>query len=393
MNDVNTDLIKIADTRSKAMNTIFISAMKELIDRKLEELSRSLAVKAGTGPMSGFGMFYDAPLSSAQQGHIDALKRCIKDLMSSNNDLQDVKAIYSAIEGTFALIQGIRKTHQATESKSETIDCLNFLKNKVKEFYQKMSTFAGPHQLLNKSFDNSPYSIFGYYVALYLGDELFFPQTDNGDKIREDKETKVKERLIMLSQLLKSKTCEEDELEKTLKVIDDLLNDNRNVCGKWGVPVTVPVGVYGINPVLPAGTTGPGLGRLEQLITLAKVTIETRINPINTKAAEAATALAFADFGKSSMSFSHTSTTGPHAAASLNGEDDCSDDGDEPAAPPPHVVKNEKVTPPAPKPAPAGGRQPSAVLAISTLFSPAGQDPNQTPVSPGSSEGEFPDPG
>lgn len=229
--------------------TIFLKVLIKLIRNHLGELSRNLQSQTASYTSS---YIYNSDLSMQQKEKVDTLEEKIGAITGTNDDAKDMEYIVKLLETYRVEVKKVREKHGEQGEEGHTIKTLNNMVFRTKGFYGKLKSFE--FNLLNKEYnDVTPDGVVYYHAAYYFGEEVFNPSKTIDPDIRKKKEDKLKNRLVILSELIKPEYDCLARADRTLGVLQDLASDNKQVIKKddnkgialpglsfWGFSISTP---------------------------------------------------------------------------------------------------------------------------------------------------------
>lgn len=246
--------------------TIFLKVLLKLISEQLGELSKNL--KSQTSYTSSY--VYNSQLALEQKDKVDILDEKICNFIGANDDQKDMESVVKLLETYREEVRKLREKHKQPGEQGKTIETLNNLVFRTKNFYEKLKLFD--FNLLNKTYDDkTPDGVVYYHATYYFGEEVFNPLKAIDHEIRKRKEESLKNRLIRLSELIKPEYDCLARAERTLEVLQDLASDNKKAIKKEeGKGFAIPgLSFWGLNLTAPSEWFSASEGRLGAQLTLA----------------------------------------------------------------------------------------------------------------------------
>jgi hypothetical protein len=269
MNNVKTEQQKIASTRSRAMPTIFIKNLKDLIFGQLNlrwSALNSQQTAYDYGPFKFSSLVHDTMLSVEQAEIVAKLQKKIVSFEGTENDEEDKNTLKGYIAAAKREVETARVDHVAGAT-SDTLGCLQDVSNAAENFYMQLQDCAFP--LLGLPDRTTPEYIIYSHACHYLGLAKFQPDTHCSIEVRKLKEQALFNRLDKLKKAIRPEYTLDDQREIALQALKDLDRDNNDIV-KPKKAVSVPLVSAGFSLFsMPVKAQTSSVGTLEKEIILA----------------------------------------------------------------------------------------------------------------------------
>jgi hypothetical protein len=254
------------------MTSIFIMSLKKLIKEQLSPLSASEKSKSES-------ILHDKVLSLQQQTIIEQLSDDIVRFSLDADDKTCTEQIVELINKARKKVQPERESHKKLKDEGDTIKCLTQLALHANDLYKKLDDLKKDNpalysfNLLDTPYKHNPLHVIYALAVYYIGEEIFCPNARIDVTMRNNKESKLAERIRALSERILPEHPLEFHKERAKEMLKDLATDNAEIIKQDPsllATLASKITFWGMGFSLSTA----GEGRLGRLIAVAKLTIE-----------------------------------------------------------------------------------------------------------------------